>query len=232
MCAQNGYERGPAFLWNFLDGVGSVPVPLIGGLGPKLPPNATPDVLDQIAEQIRAGDHKNAGQFRAMAEKDAQHIERRIAAAVRIRNERLAPLQTRKQGQPFDTTTTHDRTRSARPAHHAVKGSNIETVNPDPRFRSPPAASTFKGAEPRKRVNTRSLLLLAGSILVGLGALVGGIFIFTMFWTGTALIASAIRWISVNSLEYMFAAVQIALAVCILILLPLALPRKPALPRV
>jgi hypothetical protein len=101
----NWLRSGTAFLRNFLEGVGSTPVPLIGGLDVKLPRNAAPEVLQQIAKQMCADDERPA-QFRTIAEREAQQIEERMTAAMRVRSQRLARMQA--TGKSPAGTTAND----------------------------------------------------------------------------------------------------------------------------
>jgi hypothetical protein len=79
------------FLWNFLHGVGSAPLPLLGeDLGPAHGGEMTPEALDELrreAERIVTNPNRQrAEQFRAIADREAKLIDSRIAAAVRLRS--------------------------------------------------------------------------------------------------------------------------------------------------
>jgi hypothetical protein len=84
------------FLWNFLDGVGDEPLPSLGvEIGPPHSGEMTPEALDQLRREadliVNNPNAKRAEQFRAISCREAELINQRIAAAVRLR-ERLALL--------------------------------------------------------------------------------------------------------------------------------------------
>lgn len=77
-------QQGQMFLWNFLEGVGSLPVPAKRNLQ-----NATPEEIRELAKQIVAGDDRTE-QFHTLAWQEADQIIQRINAALQFRQERLA----------------------------------------------------------------------------------------------------------------------------------------------
>lgn len=97
-------RTGPLFLWNFLEGVGSTPLPMIDLDLKQLPRDASPEILIQVANQISAN-YERAEPFRAIAERDSRHIESRIDAAISLRNEQLARLESKSKSSPAETTT-------------------------------------------------------------------------------------------------------------------------------
>jgi hypothetical protein len=78
---------GSIFLWNFLDGVGSNPLPFLGEeLGPPHRREMTREAVVKLAHLIANSPNQNrADGFRAIADGESKLIEGRIAAAVRLR---------------------------------------------------------------------------------------------------------------------------------------------------
>ncbi len=81
------------FLWNFLYGVGSEPLPFLGEeLGPTHRGEMTPEVVDELRRKahliVNSPNAKRAEQFRAVADREAKLIDGRIATAVRLRETR------------------------------------------------------------------------------------------------------------------------------------------------
>jgi hypothetical protein len=81
------------FLWNFLHGVGSEPLPFLGEeLGPTHRGEMTPEVVDELRRKahliVNSPNAKRAEQFRAVADREARLIDGRIATAVRLRETR------------------------------------------------------------------------------------------------------------------------------------------------
>lgn len=86
-------KTGAALLWNFQHGVGSTPLPLLGeDLGPTHRGEMTPEIVDELRRKaqriVNSPDAKRAEQFRTVADREAKLIDRRIAAAVRLRETR------------------------------------------------------------------------------------------------------------------------------------------------
>lgn len=88
---------GSLFLWNFQHGVGDIPLLWLGeDLGPALRGKMTPEILDEVrrkAERIvNNPNKKRVEQFVAIADRENKLIDERIAAAVRLRETRMAGL--------------------------------------------------------------------------------------------------------------------------------------------
>jgi hypothetical protein len=83
-------ETGSLFLWNYLPGVGSTPLSLIGEkVGPAPRGKVTPEIANELAERIvNSPNAMRAAQFKAIADREAKLIDERIAAAVRLRKAR------------------------------------------------------------------------------------------------------------------------------------------------
>lgn len=82
-------RTGAGFLWNFLEGIGPDPLPLLGVNDAQLE-RTTPDDparLRELAKIISNNPNSERAQrFRAIAEREAKQIEERIAAAIRMRS--------------------------------------------------------------------------------------------------------------------------------------------------
>jgi hypothetical protein len=81
---------GSIFLRNFLDGVGSDPLPLLGEeLGPPHRGEMTPEAVEQIRRKVyliaNSPNRKRADEFEVIANREAKLIEERIDAVVRLR---------------------------------------------------------------------------------------------------------------------------------------------------
>jgi hypothetical protein len=82
---------GSIFLWNFLDGVGSKPLPFLGEeLGPLHRKEMTPETVEELRRRAHlianSPNRKRADEFRAIADREAKLIDGRMAAAVRLRS--------------------------------------------------------------------------------------------------------------------------------------------------
>jgi hypothetical protein len=77
-------SQGQMFLWQFSEGVGSVPVESF-----RIPPNATREEIREVAKRVAGGNDRYERLF-SLVMQEADRVSRRIDVALQIRQERLA----------------------------------------------------------------------------------------------------------------------------------------------
>lgn len=77
-------QQGQMFVWEFLEGVGSAPVP-----SSRLRPDATPEQIREFAQRIAEGNDRS-DRLWSLALEEAERVRQRINVALQIRQERLA----------------------------------------------------------------------------------------------------------------------------------------------
>jgi hypothetical protein len=85
---------GLTFLYNFQHGVGDIPLPWLGeDIGPAHRGEMTPEIIDELAERIVNNPNaKRVEQFMAIMDRENKLIDKRIAAAVGLRETRIMKL--------------------------------------------------------------------------------------------------------------------------------------------
>jgi len=187
----------PMWLWNFLEGIGPNPVPL---LDPEpTPDNATPEDIRRLADRVCVNSERFK-RFEAIAKQEAEQIEQRINAALWIRKERL------------DYDKDFDRERlgleeAFKRSRGAARASRIEM--PQSVQLLPPKKETTREKVP--------IAFTTGMVLIGLAS-ISAIALFVYTWGDARAV--------VRLQDYMELPVDIAFIACIVIFLPLLLFRK------